>query len=97
MVERAIVRKLSLALSNAFTRGHAQTDRLDIAGFSAVLEDVQTKVINRSQCVEMAVEAAKRRCVMLWKIGDYLLEQLIGEIGEGCRGRGCLCRLVMAI
>lgn len=84
MVERAIVRKLLLALSNAFTRGHAQTDRLDIAGFSAVLEDVQTKVINpwelvagrdeeidmavkewSSQCVEMAVEAAKRRRVML--------------------------------
>lgn len=116
MVERAIVRKLSPALSNAFTRGDAQTDRLDIAGFSAVLEDVQAKVINpwelvagrdeeidmavkegSSQCVEMAVEAAEGGDVMLRKTGSYLLEQLIGETGEGCHGRGWLRRVVMAI
>lgn len=84
MIERAIVRKVSLALSNALTRGHTQTDRLDIAGFFAILEDVQTKMVNpwkpvaggdeeidmaveewSSECVEMAVEAAKRRRVML--------------------------------
>lgn len=52
-------------------------------------EEIDVAVQQRgTQGVEVFVQTAKGRFVVLTKVGDYLLDQLSREMGEGCHVGG---------